>query len=601
MANNVEIIITAVNKAKAELGNVEKQLGGISTTADKTGTSMGGVGKKTQLAMLAAGAAVTAFAVSFAKDSILLTARADTLAVVTETMGKNLGFTADEVRGYEESIQSMGITTVASREAVAQLMRSNIDLSKSTDLARLAQDAAVIAGDNSSESFAALSYIISTGNTLMARRRGLMVDFPKAYKDMAESLDKVVDELTDAERAEARLNEVLKQGINIAGTYEAAMETAGKKLSSFPRHWEELKVAFGRKFQPAFADGIDIVTDFVDSVTDAITVENQLMEALDRGIITKDEYRDVMGRLHSVYMDTTEDAEWLTAALEEQDDKFVDITASVGSFDRAILGLPTDMPIIEEMDEASEAANELVSSFGGLLSVTREVKGATESFAEKQDNLKESNLELKAEIQSLTVDGYAENKDEIDRLNEKLEENRLAMIENKDEFTEATNVRILNRAEEILSADGLTVAEEKALLDRGLAMGIYTQKFVNQANKIISESARIASNVTSNLANIPDETVRITFDVMTMPVVKLTGAGAGIPRASGGPVTAGAAYVVGERGPELFVSKESGTIVPNNQLEGSQGGKSLIIENVNINNGMDLYEFQSMLRSTLNG
>lgn len=40
-------------------------------------------------------------------------------------------------------------------------------------------------------------------------------------------------------------------------------------------------------------------------------------------------------------------------------------------------------------------------------------------------------------------------------------------------------------------------------------------------------------------------------------------------RANGGPVTAGKAYMVGERGKEMFVPNTSGTIVPNNALGGS--------------------------------
>lgn len=39
-------------------------------------------------------------------------------------------------------------------------------------------------------------------------------------------------------------------------------------------------------------------------------------------------------------------------------------------------------------------------------------------------------------------------------------------------------------------------------------------------------------------------------------------------RAAGGPVTAGQPYVIGERGPELFVPGRSGTVVPNDQLGG---------------------------------
>ena len=48
------------------------------------------------------------------------------------------------------------------------------------------------------------------------------------------------------------------------------------------------------------------------------------------------------------------------------------------------------------------------------------------------------------------------------------------------------------------------------------------------------------------------------------------------PRANGGPVSTGTPYMVGERGPELFVPKSSGTIVPNNAL----GGDVNVVVNV---------------------
>jgi hypothetical protein len=44
-----------------------------------------------------------------------------------------------------------------------------------------------------------------------------------------------------------------------------------------------------------------------------------------------------------------------------------------------------------------------------------------------------------------------------------------------------------------------------------------------------------------------------------------------LPRAMGGPVSANTPYIVGERGPELFVPGTSGGIVPNNKL-GMGGG-----------------------------
>jgi hypothetical protein len=49
-------------------------------------------------------------------------------------------------------------------------------------------------------------------------------------------------------------------------------------------------------------------------------------------------------------------------------------------------------------------------------------------------------------------------------------------------------------------------------------------------------------------------------------------------RATGGPVTSGSPYIVGERGPELFVPGRSGSIVPNNRL--AAGGDTNVVVNV---------------------
>ena len=45
------------------------------------------------------------------------------------------------------------------------------------------------------------------------------------------------------------------------------------------------------------------------------------------------------------------------------------------------------------------------------------------------------------------------------------------------------------------------------------------------------------------------------------------------PRAAGGPVSVGSPYLVGERGPELFVPNKSGNIIPDKNLAGGGGGR----------------------------
>ena len=53
-------------------------------------------------------------------------------------------------------------------------------------------------------------------------------------------------------------------------------------------------------------------------------------------------------------------------------------------------------------------------------------------------------------------------------------------------------------------------------------------------------------------------------------------------RATGGNVTGGRPYLVGERGPELMVPKGSGDIIPNHQL----GGGVTVVQNINVTTGV---------------
>lgn len=67
-------------------------------------------------------------------------------------------------------------------------------------------------------------------------------------------------------------------------------------------------------------------------------------------------------------------------------------------------------------------------------------------------------------------------------------------------------------------------------------------------------------------------------------------------RAAGGPVASGSPYVVGEKGPELFVPHASGTIVPNNKMGSSGGGGSGgVTVNYNIAAGVSRAELAPIL------
>ena len=69
-----------------------------------------------------------------------------------------------------------------------------------------------------------------------------------------------------------------------------------------------------------------------------------------------------------------------------------------------------------------------------------------------------------------------------------------------------------------------------------------------------------------------------------------------LPRASGGPVSANGSYLVGERGPELFMPSGSGTIIPNNQM--AMGSTTNVTNNYI--NAIDTKSFEDRLLGSSN-
>lgn len=191
-----------------------------------------------------------------AKDAVLLASRYEQMGLVMETVGRNAGRSTVELAALDQMLQETGISALQSRNNLIRMMSANIDLAQATKLARLAQDAAVIGNLNSSEAFERLITGIQTAQVETLRNLGLNVNFANSYEQLAGKLGTTSDALTEQQRVQARTNAAMEAGANIAGTYAASMENAGKQLGSTERHVENLKIALGSVWQDDFRSGV---------------------------------------------------------------------------------------------------------------------------------------------------------------------------------------------------------------------------------------------------------------------------------------------------------------------------------------------------------
>ena len=199
--------------------------------------------------------------IGYIKEAAMAAARIETLGVALEIAGGHAGYTREELNKFEEDVKGMGITTSKARTALTQMAQADLDLAEAANLARVAQDAAVNAGVDSSEAFNRILYAITTLQPEILRTMNLTVNMQSEMEKYAKTVGKTVGQLSASDKQQAMLNATMRAGEDIAGTYEAAMGTVGKMLTSLPRYFEEIQLAIGNAFQPALLAGVSFLTE----------------------------------------------------------------------------------------------------------------------------------------------------------------------------------------------------------------------------------------------------------------------------------------------------------------------------------------------------
>lgn len=255
---------------------------GFRAGADQAERSVTSLAGSISGALTAAlGALAAAFAAirigDFIKDATLTAARTEVLGTVLDVVGKNANVSVGRLKLLEEQVKSLGITTQSARESIIKFIQSGLPLEKIAQLARLAQNSAIIAQTTSAEAFDRLVRGIQTGQIELIRSAGVFISVEQALNAYARASGKAREGISDLERQTVILNAVLAQGDKVAGNYTAAMEDAGKRMTSLPRIFEEMSNSIGNKFLPILNEAIPIVEEFGKAVESSLT--NDVIEA----------------------------------------------------------------------------------------------------------------------------------------------------------------------------------------------------------------------------------------------------------------------------------------------------------------------------------
>lgn len=408
-----------------------------------------------------------------------------------------------------------------------------------------------------------------------------------------------------------------------------------RELRSGAVHVDDLARRFEHIAGRPLTEAESRMFDWIDAQGLSVKETLDLLDALDE---SADAFDDVRSELEKQSKATLDQAVALGVLSQEQVMAAQAMAAVSGETDLQTAAL---LSLEDQINEAATAAGLMVDENGQLVDSTDEATESTESnnkvmktaaerYFDAQDAVKDYIDELDRLIDFSNdtedaaldlIDGVIELGEQISEtgyqlgqstlegrkqqqmlrdLKEQISDVYLAELERTGSTMEATKA-VQDQVPELynqLTALGLTTDEIDAIIrELGLMPAVTTSDV--QVTGTTAASANIEF-VKGLIAGLP-RSVQIPIILKAVDdwgrsipggvdPWMLGAAIAENTRATGGPVLAGSAYLVGERGPELFVPNQSGHVVNDSQLasmaqqSASAGGTTVTIEKIEMNN-----------------
>ena len=264
-----------------------------------------------------------------------------------------------------------------------------------------------------------------------------------------------------------------------------------------------------------------------------------------------------------------------------------------GQLDKAV---EKYLKLEKELERISESGNFIEKLFVEndgqkiLEEAGEEIRKIVNRITEVQDEAKESLF--KKDLKDLKdVNKSLKDREDLLKLGTEEERERLALKQKMDDFK--------------TKFAGMDITELEALIknNQELEKSIKNLERKEEAAKALAKQYEqigksIEDGIVSNLAdavegtktlaeaavNVLNKLKRKLIEVAIQRAISGLNIGGSIGdflkdvfKAEGGPVNRGRSYIVGERGPEMFVPNTSGTIVPNNSLAMGGGGVTNVI------------------------
>lgn len=552
---------SGLGKLRTEVKQAEGAMGKMKAGA----SSLGGVLQANVAgAAMAAGTALVAFGVksvkSFTDGALAAGKFADATGIAIEDASRwisvagDIGISGETIQG---AFQRMNNAIAQGKPALDGFADSIVR----------ADDGTV----NASETFRKLITRIDGIKDPTERARVAQEVFGRSYGEMARLMTMSAGELKTALESTQDAEVFTEAERKKAEKYEAAMDALGDSVT-------RLQNELGSELVPAVATSVQSLaklanvgqdvnaafrdltnSDIADYFSGADTAIDGLGRALDGN---NNKWDRLLGAVQSG-----------ASMIPVFGDKMADLIPKVTMVDEEMQGLAVDI------EAGTEAAGRMAEIYG------ERVPPQVEKSKVAVFGLRDATADAEAKARDLesqwaTMFGTLDDQE--------------ALLNLQGQFDELYEAGVTAYAAGVKGSEDAEAAQRKhqqAIIDTKREVGTYAKEVLGLP---VERVTRILADIDEGKIDQVERQLAILSRnrTMSLSIIAKGGAGWMVPidgkKAAGGPVDAGKTYLVGEQGQELFVPKQSGTIIPNNQLGSmSSGGSGAAPMVVNITTGAD--------------
>lgn len=287
----------AFKKIESEAAKAAKATEKVGTAAAKAGKAGASFGKQVGDAVgrnFIAGNILQSTLVNlkdFTIESFQAAAAAERLGNATDTLGQRFGTSGDAIVEAIQKSSNYTIDQMAAMQAANQAMLLGVAKSPE-EFERLTKIAVTLGramGQDATKSVEDFTIGVGRQSRLILDNLGLMINVEKANQKYAVSIGKTAEQLTDAEKKQAFLNEALEQGEKkIAGMDTTTLGNA-EKVERLNARWGDFQIEFGKAMQSVsggvgLLDGLNSGLDELIKGAQAWQQVGDTAKVLDQGV-----------------------------------------------------------------------------------------------------------------------------------------------------------------------------------------------------------------------------------------------------------------------------------------------------------------------------